>query len=84
MSINITSLEKTVGEDEEDTLGNFIADPNQKTEDVAIDKIDKIGIDNVNAELREKGLSENSENPVNNSINLCKPEKRAYKHNKLY
>lgn len=27
---------------------------------VAIDKIDKIGIDNVNAELREKGLSEQS------------------------
>ncbi len=27
---------------------------------VAIDKIDKIGIDNVNAELREKGLSENN------------------------
>ncbi len=27
---------------------------------VAIDKIDKIGIDNVNAELREKGLSENA------------------------
>ncbi|MDE7408642.1 MAG: histidine--tRNA ligase [Muribaculaceae bacterium] len=27
---------------------------------VAIDKIDKIGIENVNAELREKGLSENA------------------------
>lgn len=35
MSINVTSLEKTVGEDEEDTLFNFIADPNQQTEDVA-------------------------------------------------
>jgi len=35
MSININSLEKTIGEDEEETLGDFIADPNQKTEDAA-------------------------------------------------
>lgn len=40
-------------------IANYIGAPDKLTDiTVAIDKIDKIGIDNVNAELREKGLSE--------------------------
>lgn len=37
---------------------------------VAIDKMDKIGIDNVNAELQEKGISENAINKLQPILNL--------------
>ena len=37
---------------------------------VAIDKIDKIGLDNVNAELRDKGLSDNAINQLKPLLTL--------------
>ncbi len=38
---------------------------------VAIDKLDKIGLDNVNAELREVGISEEAIEKLQPIINLC-------------
>lgn len=38
---------------------------------VAIDKIDKIGIENVNAELREKGIGESAISQLQPLLNLC-------------
>ena len=52
-------------------IAEIIGYPNQLTEiTVAIDKMDKIGLENVNAELREKGISETAIQKLQPILNL--------------
>lgn len=52
-------------------IAEVIGYPDQLTDiTVAIDKMDKIGLDNVNAELREKGLSEEAITKLKPILNL--------------